>query len=145
MTLPHKGKMIWCSYFRSFIKLTNFSRCKKFHQKLNFVSTPWKIIIPLAHHPPYHPPNTPLPTTPPTLSTTKHTTTHPTNTNSTTLTPSHHQPHLPHHPPTRPLTSTQCNPPHPPIQPPPFIKSAIFPDVDISSKNGILLVPLEKL
>ena len=46
--LPHKGKMLWCSYFRSLIKSANFSRCRNFIKKLNFVSTPWKIIIPLG-------------------------------------------------------------------------------------------------
>ena len=48
-TLPHKGKMLWCSYFKSFIKLTNFFRCGNFLKKLNFVSTPWKIIILLGN------------------------------------------------------------------------------------------------
>ena len=46
---PPQGKMLWCSYFRSFIKLTNFSRTGNFIKKLNFVSTPWKIIIPLGN------------------------------------------------------------------------------------------------
>ena len=45
LTLPHKGKMLWCSYFRSFIKSANFSRTGNFVQKLNFVSIPGKIII----------------------------------------------------------------------------------------------------
>ena len=49
LTLPHKGKMFWCSYFKFFIKLTNFSRCRNFIKKLNFVSTPWKVIIPLGN------------------------------------------------------------------------------------------------
>ena len=48
-TLPHKVKMLWCSYFRSLIKSANFSRCRNFIKKLNFVSTPWKIIIPLGN------------------------------------------------------------------------------------------------
>ena len=46
LTLPHKGKMLWCSYFRSFIKLTNFLRTGNFVEKFNFVSTSWKIKIP---------------------------------------------------------------------------------------------------
>ena len=41
--------MLWCSYFWSFIKLTNFSGMGIFIAKLNFVSTPWKIIIPLEN------------------------------------------------------------------------------------------------
>ena len=49
LTLPHKGKMLWCSYFRSLIKLANFSRCGNFTKKLNFVSTLWKIIRPLVN------------------------------------------------------------------------------------------------
>ena len=47
--LHHKGKVLWCSYFRSLIKSANFSRCRNFIEKLNFVSTPWKIIIPLEN------------------------------------------------------------------------------------------------
>ena len=47
--LPKKGKMLWCSYFWSFIKLTNFSRMENFIEKLNFVGTPWKVIIPLRN------------------------------------------------------------------------------------------------
>ena len=42
-TLPHKEKMLWCSYFKSFIKLAIFSRIE------NFIPTP--------------PPPTPHPTT----------------------------------------------------------------------------------
>ena len=49
MTLPHKGKMLWYSYFRSFIKSINFSRSGNFVKNFNFVSTPWKIIIPLRN------------------------------------------------------------------------------------------------
>ena len=49
LTCPHKGKMLWCSYFRSLIKSANFSRCRNFIKKLNFVGTPWKIIIPLGN------------------------------------------------------------------------------------------------
>ena len=64
MTLPHKGKMLWCSYFRSFIKLTNFSRTGNFIEKLNFISTPWKIKIPpQPHHQPH--PSDPLTPAPP--------------------------------------------------------------------------------
>ena len=43
---PPEGKMLWCSYFKSFIKSTNFSRCGNFIKKWNFASTAWKIIIP---------------------------------------------------------------------------------------------------
>ena len=39
LTMSHKGKMLWCSYFRSFIKLTNFLRMGNFVEKFNFVST----------------------------------------------------------------------------------------------------------
>ena len=67
LTLPNKEKMLWCSYFRSFIKSINLDRCGNFIEKFNFVSTPSKSIIPIAHHPPYHPLNTPLPMPPPTL------------------------------------------------------------------------------
>ena len=49
LILPQKGKMLWCSYFWSFIKFTNFSRMENFIKKFNFVSTPWKIIIPLGN------------------------------------------------------------------------------------------------
>ena len=75
MALPQKGKMLWCPYFRSFIKLTNFSRTGNFIEKLNFVSTPWKIKIPPqphhqphpSIHPTHHtPPHPPHPTTTPT-------------------------------------------------------------------------------
>ena len=41
-----KGKMLWSSHFRSFIKSAIFSQMGNFITKLNFVSTPWKIIIP---------------------------------------------------------------------------------------------------
>ena len=41
--------MLWCSYFRSFIKLTNFLRMGNFVEKINFISTSWKIIIPLGN------------------------------------------------------------------------------------------------
>ena len=89
LTLPHKGKMLWCSYFRSFIKSINLDRCGNLIEKFNFVSTPWKIIIPLTHHPPYHPQNTPSPTT---------------NTH-----PSHHTPS----PPPPNTTYNTIHPPHP--------------------------------
>ena len=49
LNLSHKGKMLWCSHFKSFIKLTKFSRYRNFIKKLNFVSTPWKIIVPLGN------------------------------------------------------------------------------------------------
>ena len=49
LTLLHKGKMLWCSYFRSLIKSAIFSRCRNFIKKMNFVSTPCKIIIPLGN------------------------------------------------------------------------------------------------
>ena len=64
-----------------------------------------KIIIPLAHHPPYHPPNTPSPNN------TTHPTPHQHTTHPTTTHPHHnHPPHpLPHHSP----------PHHPPTPPPP--------------------------
>ena len=94
--------MLWCSYFRSFIKSVNLDRCGNFIKKFNFVSTPWKIIIPIAHHPPYHPLNTPSPMPPPTLppppitslTSTPHTTT-----------------------PTHPTTTPNPPPPTPPIAP----------------------------
>ena len=41
--------MLWCSHFRSFIKSAIFSRMGNFIAKLNFDSTPWKIIIPLEN------------------------------------------------------------------------------------------------
>ena len=41
---PPQGK----SAFKFFLKLTNFCNCGNFVKKLNFVSTPWKIIIPLG-------------------------------------------------------------------------------------------------
>ena len=41
--------MLWCSYFRSFIKSTNFSRMGNFVEKFNFVNTSWKIIILLGN------------------------------------------------------------------------------------------------
>ena len=50
LTLPHKGKMLWCSYFRSYIKSRNFSRTGNFIKKCNFVSSAlWKIIILLGN------------------------------------------------------------------------------------------------
>ena len=49
LILPQKGKMLWCSHFRSFIKLAIFSGMGNFIAKLNFVSTPWKFIIPLEN------------------------------------------------------------------------------------------------
>ena len=75
--------MLWHSYFRSFIKSINLDRCGNFIKKFDFVSTPSKIIIPIAHHPPYHQLNTPSPMVPPTL----------------------------HPPPTTSLTSTRRTPP----------------------------------
>ena len=93
LTLPHKGKMVWCSYYRSFIKLINLNRCGNFIKKFNFVSTPSKIIILIAHHPSYHPLNTPSPMPPPTLPP----------------------------PPTTSITSTPLTPPSPPHHPPPHL------------------------
>ena len=96
LTLPHKGKMLCCSHFRSFIRLINLDRCGNLIENFNFVSTPWKIIIPLAHHPPYHPLNTPI--------------THPTPHQHTTHPHHHHPPThpcLPHHP----LTPQTLQPP----------------------------------
>ena len=56
---PKKGIMLWCSYLRSFIKLTNFSKTGNFIVKFNFISTPWKIKIPpQPHHQPTHPTTT---------------------------------------------------------------------------------------
>ena len=52
LTLHHKGKMLWCSYFRSFNKLTNFSRTGNFFKK--FVSNPWKIFTSLGNSVVYH-------------------------------------------------------------------------------------------
>ena len=46
---PPQWKMLLFSYFRSFIKLINFSRSGNFIKKFYFVSTPWKIIIPLGN------------------------------------------------------------------------------------------------
>ena len=103
LTLPQKGKMLWCSYYRSFIKSINLDRCGNFIKKFNFVSTPLKIIIPIAHHPPYHQLNTPSPTPPPNLpppSTTFLT--------STPLTP----PPPYHHPSTTSPSPTPPTPPH---------------------------------
>ena len=59
--------MLWCSYFKSFIKSINLNRCGNFIEKFNFVSTPSKIIIPIAHNPlnttsPMPPPTTSSPT-----------------------------------------------------------------------------------
>ena len=89
---PPQGKMLWCSYFRSFIKSINLDRCGNLIEKFNFVSTASKIIIPIAHHPPYHPLNTPspmpLPTLPPPPPTSLTSTLH------TPPPPSHH-PHPP--------------------------------------------------
>ena len=102
---PPQGKMLWCSYYRSFIKSINLDRCGNFIEKFNFVSTPWKIIIPITHHPPYHPLNTPSPTPPPNLP--QPPTTSLTNTPLTPLPPTT----TPHPPPTPP--PTHHPPPHP--------------------------------
>ena len=96
----NNGKMLWCSYFRSFIKSVNLDRYGNLIEKINFVSTPWKIIIPIAHHPPYNPPNTPSPTTPPTLTPPL------TSTNSTTLTLTPPPHPTPHQHTTQPTTTT---------------------------------------
>ena len=45
-TLQNKGKMLWCSYFKSFIELTIFYGNVIFVKIFYFISTPWKIIIP---------------------------------------------------------------------------------------------------
>ena len=74
LTFHHKGKMLSCSYFSSFIRSINLDRCGNFIENFNFVSTPWKIIIPQAQNPPtqhtiippYHPPSPPPPIPPPT-------------------------------------------------------------------------------
>ena len=104
MTLPHKGKKLWCSNFRFFIKLINLDRCGNLIEKFNFVSTPWKIIIPIANHHPthnlphpslaHHPPSKPQPTLPPTPPppTPQSNTTH----TSLSTTPHHHL-NPPHH------------------------------------------------
>ena len=49
LTLPQQLKIIWCSFFRSFIKSINFSRMGNFVKKFDFVSTPWKIKIPMGN------------------------------------------------------------------------------------------------
>ena len=97
-----------------------------FHmQPFNFVSTPWKIIVPIAnHHPTHHhpqslhtpptPPPTSIPPNPaPTIKTTTNFTTHP-----------HHPPHYhPLHNPTPPPPPQTPNPPHHPPTPPPHTPS----------------------
>ena len=103
--------MLWCSYFRSCIKLINLDRYRNFIKKFNFVSTPWKIIIPIAHHAPYYPLNTPSPTPPPTLPTPPTT-----SLTSTPLTsnPPTTKPPLPHYHPSHPYPTTpHTTTPHP--------------------------------
>ena len=110
LILPQKGIMLWCSYFRSFIKSTNFSRTGNFVEKLNFTYTPWKIkIVPQPHHQP-HPSDPPTPP-PPTQ-----------------------QPHLNLPPPTHPnpkptYPPTHCTSAHhqPPTPPPPTHASILQP------------------
>ena len=46
LTLPHKGKMLWCSYFLSFIKSIIFSRCRNFIKKLNLLVPLGKLYYP---------------------------------------------------------------------------------------------------
>ena len=118
MTLQHKGKMLCCSYFRSFIKSAIFSRTGNFIKKFNFVSTPWEIKITPGDNvgdslPPSLPP-TPTPTTPPPHNTTpppptpppQHTLNHP-------QTPSHYHNHPPpHQPPTHPHQHMTPTPTH---------------------------------
>ena len=99
LTLPYNGKVLWCSYFRPFIKSINLERCGNLIEKFNFVSTSWKIIIPLAHHPPYYPPNTPSPIPPPPTPSPTYPT-HPTMTPHPTTT----------HPPTHPKNSPTNHP-----------------------------------
>ena len=49
LTLLHKEKVLWSSYFRFFIKSMNFSGSGNFFKKINCFSTPWKITIPLGN------------------------------------------------------------------------------------------------
>ena len=110
---PHKGKVLWCSYFKSFIKSTIFFQNWKFCQSDNFWEFEFhgkdnQITPPTTTHPT---------TTHPTI--THPTTTHPTTTHPTTTT-HHHSTH--HHitptpPPTLPPpTSPPTLPPHPPME-----------------------------
>ena len=48
-TCPDKEKLLWCSYFRLFIKSIKFFRTGNFVKKFNSVSTPWKIKNPLGN------------------------------------------------------------------------------------------------
>ena len=109
--LPQKGIMLWYSYFRSFIKLTNFSRTGNFVDKLNFISSLWKIKIPPQPHHQPHPSD--LPTPPPPTPSTNPTTTHPATPTHPTTT------HLPHLTPTPPTHPTSPPPTHPTILQPP--------------------------
>ena len=49
LTLPHERKVLWCSYFKSFIKSKIYSRCGNFVDKWNFVNTSGKFIILLGN------------------------------------------------------------------------------------------------
>ena len=111
LTLPHKGKMLWCSYFRSFIKLIYLDRCGNLIEKFNFVSTPWKIIIPIANSPP----NTPSPTI--------------TSQNPPHPSLAHHPPHpsLAHHPPLHPPSKPQPTLPPIPTLSPTHFTTTIYP------------------
>ena len=127
LTLLQKDNMLRCSYFRSFIKSINLDRCGNFIKKFNFVSTPSKIIIPTANHPPYHPLNTPSPMPPPTLP--------PPPTTSLTRTP-----HIP--PPTDSTTTHHLTSPytttHPTTPIPPWRKSrALMPDISSASPHSL--------
>ena len=143
---PPQGKMLWCSNFRLFIKSINLDRCGNLIEKFNFVSTPWKIIIPIANnHPTHHhpqslhtPPTSPFTSTPPTpaptIKTTNNFTTHPhpiTHLSHHHHPPHHHPLHNWHHhcpqpPPSHPIIHPPQNcphhhptpPPSPPHQPP---------------------------
>ena len=146
--------MIGVQNLGSSLKLINLDRCRNLIENFNFVSTPWKIIIPIAnHHPTHHHPQslhtpptpTPTSTTPspaPTIKTTTNFTTHPppyhpptppppstppspTPQPNTTTTPK--PPYPTHHPPTPPPPTLPLSPTHPtnPIPPPPTPQTPI--------------------
>ena len=139
MTLPHKGKMLWCSYFRSCIKSINLNRCRNFIEQFNFFSTPWKIIIPKAHHPLNTPSPMPPPTfpAPPTSLTSTPLTPTPTNTTHPTTTPPHYTYHT-HHPMTPYPTTTHLTTPTPPPPPHPQRKNgALMPDISWAPPHNL--------